>query len=227
MLDLLRSALEIAAPDDCAVCGLPGSALCDRCSSLLVPVGGSCCRACGHPWRTPVPTCRACLPGLPAARAAIVYDHRARRLISAFKDTGRVRLAERLAQLIVEAVPRPQVTALVPVPLTRRRRAERGFNQSALIARAVAAIWDLPVAEVLERTRDGRPQRGQGGRARRSGLAGTFVAARAPQSVVLVDDVHTTGATLAACARALRAGGTGRVAAVTLARAPISSIGRI
>lgn len=219
---LLRAALEVVAPDACAVCRLPGLCLCDECSRRLVPVFGPLCRTCGYPWEQSVPTCRACLAGLPLARAGVLYDHRARLLISSLKDAGRRRLAEPLAHLIVEAIPRPEVEALVPVPLGRRRLAERGFNQCGLIAEVLGDVWGIPVVESLRREHDGLAQRGRSGRARRAAMSGAFVAAiHAPRSVCLVDDVHTTGATLAACAYALRASGSAQITAVTAARTPL------
>lgn len=219
---LLRGALEVVAPDDCAVCRLPGLSLCEECSRHLEPISGPLCRACGHPWERSVPTCQACLAGLPLARAGVLYDHRARLLISALKDDGRRRLTEPLSHLIVEAIPRPAVEALVPVPLVRRRWAERGFNQCRLIADVLADVWDIPVVDSLRRERDGPAQRGRSGRARRAAMAGAFVASiHAPKSACLVDDVHTTGATLAACAHALRASGSTQINAVTVARTPL------
>jgi ComF family protein len=219
---LLRTALEVVAPDACVVCQLPGPCLCDECSRRLEPVCGPLCRACGHPWELAVASCRACLPGLPPARAGVLYDQRARRLISGLKDGGRRRLAEPLAHLIVEAIPRPDVEALVPVPVGRRRLAERGFNQCGLIAGALAEVWDIPILDSLRREHDGPPQRGRSGRARRAAMSGVFVASiPAPGSACLVDDVHTTGATLAACAHALRMSGSAHVSAVTVARTPM------
>ena len=108
-------------------------------------------------------------------------------------------------------VPRPPEDAtLVPVPLGRRRARERGFNQSALLARELGRRWGLPVQEPLVRVREGADQRGARASARARQVAGAFAVppgGTAPGRPWLVDDVHTTGATLAACARALRAAG--------------------
>ncbi len=219
---LLRTALEVVAPEGCAVCGLPGDSLCRECSGRLAPVAPPLCLECGHPWSVEVRGCRACLVGAPRSRAAILYDGRARKLVSALKDHGRTRVARSIAELVAAAVSRPDVDALVPVPLARRRLVARGFNQSALIATHLGAEWGLPMVGALRRVHDGTPQRGRSGRARRSGLGAAFESAGdVPASACLVDDVQTTGATLAACARALRSAGATTVVAVTAARAPI------
>jgi ComF family protein len=118
-------------------------------------------------------------------------------------------------------------SALVPVPLAADRERERGYNQSALLARALAPHWNTPVWEdVLQRTRATGTQTRLTPEERRRNVSGAF-AARADAGprlrgahVVLVDDIITTGATLAACANALFAGGARIVSLVTFGRAP-------
>ncbi len=127
-----------------------------------------------------------------------------------------------MAEVIAARVPQPPAdAALVPVPLGPHRARERGFNQSLLIARALGRIWHRPVVETLVRVREGDDQRGARASARARQVAGAFAVrpgARVPAVVWLVDDVHTTGATLADCSRALRAAGAGAVGAVCFAR---------
>jgi predicted amidophosphoribosyltransferase len=111
--------------------------------------------------------------------------------------------------------------ALVPVPLHPARRRLRGFNQAELLARALARRTGLPVAACLRRSGPDRRQVGRGRGARLSGPSGSVAArGRAPPRALLVDDVVTTGATLGACARALRESGAVDVAAVVFARTP-------
>ena len=154
--------------------------------------------------------CPECAGGPRWARQAVAYAGPAPALVAALKDGRRRTLAGVLAGVMTSTLaPPPPDAVLVPVPLSPRRRAERGFNQSALLARALGRAWGHPVADALARVRDGPPQRGAGAGARVRQVRGAF-AVRAeipvPALAVLVDDVHTTGATLAACARTLRAG---------------------
>ena len=105
------------------------------------------------------------------------------------------------------------------VPLAKRRRRERGFDQAEVLARGLAARTGLPVRALLRRVRETDPQARRTAADRRSALAGAFgVIESPPASVVLVDDVLTTGATAAECARVLREAGAARVGVVTAAR---------
>jgi predicted amidophosphoribosyltransferase len=121
-------------------------------------------------------------------------------------------------------VPGPPIGAgdaltLVPVPLHQRRLRARGYNQAALIAAAVASRTALPLADPLVRVGPATAQVGRHRSERRAGPAGAIEArAAAPPRVLLVDDVVTTGATLAACSAALAAAGAVEIAAVTFAR---------
>jgi ComF family protein len=163
------------------------------------------------------------VPGLAGARQAVAYEGPAPALIAALKDGRRRSLAAHLAEVVAAALPPPEPgTVLVPVPLSASRFRERGFNQSALLATALGRRWGLTVLDALARVREGPPQRGASADARARQVAGAFAPATGvpiPPGVALVDDVHTTGATLAACARALRRGGAAEVSAVAVARA--------
>jgi ComF family protein len=120
-------------------------------------------------------------------------------------------------------------TALVPVPLSRERQRERGFNQSALLAAELAHFWRIPVwASVVERVRSTRTQTRLTPLERSGNVAGAFRATEVARSrlrgshIVLVDDVVTTAATLNSCAEALFAGGARILSYVTFGRAPAS-----
>jgi predicted amidophosphoribosyltransferase len=146
------------------------------------------------------------------------YDEAARRLVHAWKERGLRRLAMEAAQLVAERVPPPEVDALTYVPADRARRLKRGHNPAERLALELAAEWKLPCLSLLERTRGGR-QRGSSAAERRT-VRGAFRATGiAPRRVAVIDDVYTTGATAAATAAALRAGGARRVEAIAFARA--------
>ena len=215
--------LDLVLPPACAGCGLPGPAACAACLDGLDPLPAPRCGGCGAPVPVPVPRCPACRGRIEGARQAVAYAGPAPAIVAALKDGRRRALAAVMAERIVAAVePPPAEAVLVPVPLGPRRLRRRGFNQSLLIARELARRWGLPVAEPLARVREEGAQRGAGATARARQVAGAFALAEGrpvPGRPWLVDDVHTTGATLADCARALRSGGARRVGAVCFARA--------
>ena len=210
-------------PERCAVCALPGSALCGPCRSALVLLRPPLCQRCGAPSAWPVSRCAECAGrrlAFARARAAVVYDARARALVRAWKEHGRQPLAAAAAALVAGVVPRPSVDAFVPVPGDPERALERGRVPQAALARELGERWQLAVAEPLRRVATLPPQRGQSLAARRRNVRGSVaVVASVPRSVCLVDDVYTSGATAEACASALRRAGARRVEVVTFARA--------
>jgi ComF family protein len=160
-------------------------------------------------------------PRVDLLRFAGAYAGPVPAIVAAFKDGRRRALAEDLADAIARAAPPDRGGALVPVPLAPSRHAVRGFNQAELIARALGRRWGLPVVPLLQRVRDDPPQRGASATDRAGQVRGAFAVRRGllpPVDVCLVDDVCTTGATLAACARTLRRSGARRVIAIAAAR---------
>jgi ComF family protein len=171
--------------------------------------------------------CRRGLSPFTAGASLGPYEGGLRALVHELKYRGRQRVAARLADLIAADLRARAVlttgAVLVPVPLHPRRKRERGFNQSEVLARALARR--LPVAvcpQALARRRDTPPQTGLSAAGRRRNVAGAFAvrqAARvAGRVVVLIDDVLTTGATAHACARLLRQAGAAEVRLLTLVR---------
>lgn len=138
----------------------------------------------------------------------------------AWKERGRRRLAAEAAALVAEVVASPEADVLTYVPGDPERALKRGDVPPSGLARALALVWAIPTASLLRRTRSLQRQRGLSLAERRRNVRGTVVAIdTAPRRVCLVDDVYTSGATVDACAAALRRAGARHVEVVTLARA--------
>ena len=215
--------LGAVLPRRCAGCGVPGNALCERCLASLVRIGPPVCERCGCPGAWPVRRCVECAGrrlGFSRARAAIVYDLRARPLLSAWKERGLRDLVEPFASLVEEVVARPSADAVTFVPGDRERGRDRGHVPAARLADTLADRWQLPLVRLLARSRPSSRQAGLSRAGRRANVRGLFVACREARGrIVLVDDVYTTGATASACAAALRRAGARSVEVVCLARA--------
>jgi ComF family protein len=160
-----------------------------------------------------------------SVRSAVWLDEGARAAVHALKYGGLPRIADDLAEPMARLQPqaaRPLV--LVPIPLAPKRLRERGYNQSDVLAEALACRWHVPVVrDLLVRSRETPSQTALTPETRLANVAGAFAAARPPASavVIVVDDVFTTGATLAESARALEQAGANTVYGITFARATI------
>ena len=239
---LADAAIAAALSPRCAACAgrldHPSSfVVCPACWSSIRAVPPPCCRTCGDPlpsWRAVsvamdrCARCRRSARVLDGGSAAGEYEGALRQIIHAFKYEGRRSLARPLGARMQAAAANllDDADCVVPVPLHIWRRMRRGFNQSADLSRAIG----LPVVHALWRSRATVPQAGLTAAARRRNVRHAFrlsplFTARMHEAslrgriVVLVDDVRTTGATLEACARVLKAAGAREVRAMTAARA--------
>lgn len=218
---------------------------CLLCHTLLSPrdVSAIVCPVCRHRWRAVRPPwcarcgqpephfgpCRLCA-GWPAAlravRSAVWLEEGARRAVHALKYGGLPRVADDLAAAMLKLSPQSdEPTVLIPIPLAPKRLRERGYNQSEVLARALARRWRIPVlVDLLVRTRETPTQTTLTPETRLANVAGAFSPRQGSgvgRTVVLVDDVFTTGATLAEAARALEQAGATTIHGVTFARAAI------
>jgi predicted amidophosphoribosyltransferase len=197
--------------------------LCGTCRESLRRLGPVTCGRCGAPTLWPVERCRECAGRRLAfrrARAAVAYIGAARDLVAAWKEHGLRRAATLAAELTVERLEPPAADVITYIPPDPARLLVRGYHPAARLAHELAGRWSLAEAALLVRA--GAPSARQVGLARADRLRnarGAFVAVAAPpKRVLLVDDVYTTGATVAAAATALRQAGARDVDVVTFAR---------
>ena len=224
--DALRRLAGWAAallPQVCALCGEAGrTAVCARCAAGL-PRTGAHCPSCALP-ASPGVLCGACRRHPPAYDRTVApfqYSYPVDRLIQALKYRGRLALGPFFAAAIGGAAPEG-ADLLVPVPLSRRRLRERGFNQALEIARVVARQRGLRLERnLVVRRRDTRAQAALSIADRRENVEGAFQAVGGVRGlrVAVVDDVMTTGATLAEIARVLKQAGAAQVENWVAARA--------
>jgi ComF family protein len=232
------AALDLVFPALCPVCEATLAAgrrdpLCGACWRAVRRLGAPACERCGVPLPAFEPTpgapglCGGCMHEPPAwdwARAAAEYEGVARDALHAFKFHGKRALARPLAALVVEQCARevpPATDAVLAVPLPRARERERGFNQAALLAEHLGATLGIHTRpRWLVRTRATPPQSELSADARRANVRDAFTATPdvAGHDVVVIDDVLTTGSTVAACATALRQAGARRIGVLTVAR---------
>ena len=224
----LSATLDLLFPRRCVGCEEEGSFLCARCEAGLARLVPPFCRQCAQPLAS-TDLCSRCretpLPGLEGIRAPYLMDGVIRDCVHRlkyqdFRALGRV-LGGLLGAYVMElSLP---ASVLVPVPLHPRRLRARGYNQAALLARAMGRQMGVPVADgALRRSRAAPPQaRSADMEERRRNVEGSFTVREeslAGGAVLLVDDVCTTGSTLSACAASLKAAGVSSVWAVTVAR---------
>jgi len=214
--------LELLLPQRCVVCGTRGVQLCETCLERLPRIVPPLCERCGTPTAWPVRRCRECAGrriAFTTARSAVQYDDAVRSLVAGWKERALRRLVQSAVTLVLEVVQRPEASIVTFVPPDPDRGLKRGHHPPGRLAEELARSWELPVEGLLRRRRAAKRQRGLSRAERRRNVAGAFVAPSAvPSSVVLVDDVFTSGATANSAASALRQAGARRVEVVTFAR---------
>jgi ComF family protein len=219
---MLRPLLDVLFPPRCAGCGRGAWPFCPACHAGLVSLTPPGCVRCGRPAEEALSGCRDCPPDpIQWARAPFLYSGAARMALHRLKFSGWRTVAEALASAMAAANER-SADAVTWVPLSRARLARRGYDQARALAVATASQLGVPAVPMLARTRDTPAQAMRSGRERRRAMRGAFrFVGRGPPPcvVLLVDDVLTTGATAAECARVLRSAGARRVGLLVAARA--------
>lgn len=228
--------LDLLFPRACSACGARPCAgpFCQGCSTRLEVPPVFRCPRCAGPlplpgWNAPrvaglCPDCLADPPAFSAVRVPFTHGGAASEAVHRLKYRGRREVARTLGPLLAAAAraDKRQLDAVAPIPLHPARRRERGFDQAALLARALARQLAIPYrGDLLQRARPTAHQVGLDRLERQRNLAGAFLAAAAAGGlrIALVDDVITTGATARAAARALLDAGASEVRVVAVARA--------
>ena len=225
-LEQLRTAvLDLLFPLRCLGCGSEGSLICASCSRSLARISLPLCLRCGTPLKEGVlcPTCISFPLAIDGIRSVFLYEGIVRQAVHQFKYRRLKAMAAPLGQLMADylgAHPLP-CGVLTPVPLHPKRLRERGYNQASLLAHEIGKHTRVPVVEAtLVRQRDTISQARTASAAERRGNVRDAFACRqelAGERVLLIDDVSTTGATLDACAVALKDAGAGSVWGLTVA----------
>ncbi|MBN65955.1 MAG: amidophosphoribosyltransferase [Rickettsiales bacterium] len=233
---VLHGALNTLYPPRCPACQVQvegQDSLCSTCFTQLSWIASPYCHACGTPFEFEVgddALCGACSdarPNYTAARSALVYDDASRKLITQYKYADKTERTAAYGRLLQRAAADilPLAELIIPVPLHRRRLWQRKYNQSLLLAYALSELASVEMlADGLVRTRATPPQAGLDKKARTKNVKGAFAVHPAHadilrgKSVLLVDDVITTGATIDACTQALLGARVANVYVVTLAK---------
>lgn len=236
--DSISALIELALPPRCHLCRtMLDSAtplhICNDCLLTFETVAPPFCSICGTPFEGvgnnhPCGLCIQHPPPWKQARAAFIHDGGCRKLINSFKYEHRSHLRRPIAMLtasvLKEFVESTNADCLIPVPLHCKRLRNRGFNQSLLVAELTGSIWKIPViSRGLIRVRNTRPQMEMTAAERAENIKGAFAPNNTDdikgKSILLVDDVFTTGATVAECSRVLKHAGAKSVSVATVARA--------
>ena len=227
--ELIKSAADILFPLHCLGCGFEGRWICELCALRFSPEGVWECPACHRPSASGRPCAGACAQKSAVSMHAAMGRHEDDLLLTALVRQFKYHGAQKSIQAILphirrfvhESVPFfSDVDAVVAVPLHPRRFAERGWNQASVLGHMMGALLHAPAHEALVRTRATRAQATLSRRERLVNVHNAFLCPDADavrgKTILLIDDVYTTGATMQACAQALLRSGAREVRGFTL-----------
>jgi competence protein ComFC len=218
--------LDLLFPPVCGGCGGSGGRWCDKCKQKVQILNGVVCEICGLPQKT-VGICNICLserPAFRALRAWAVFDDPLRKALHKLKYRRDISLGDALTVQMIPFVVRLNwpVNVIVPIPLGSKRYKERGYNQVGMVARPLSMALGLEYfPQGLRRQKETRSQVGLTRDERKENVHGVFATDRRIEgkTVLIMDDVSTTGSTLSSAADALLLSGAKDVYALTVARA--------
>lgn len=233
---IITKALNAIYPPQCLSCktiiGENGN-LCPDCWEVIHFISGSKCNICGIPFEYEIneaAICGSCMfkkPSYDCARAVFKYDDASRSLITSFKYSDKIAASDYFAKWIARSASDliDEADLIVAVPLHRIRLFTRRYNQSSLLANSLAKLTKKPIHHnMLRRTKNTKPQAGMMFKQRILNVRGAFkINAKYAdlikgKNIILIDDVMTTGATIEACAKAIKKAGASKVTALTVAR---------
>ncbi|MCZ2126434.1 MAG: ComF family protein [Anaerolineales bacterium] len=223
---LMWLSLDLLFPPQCGGCGRTGSRWCEGCQNNVKILNGTICEICGLPQEAPG-ICGACLverPHFRSLRAWAIFENPIQKALHQLKYRRGMALGDALAAAMTDFTRRLDWSAdvLAPIPLGQKRMRERGYNQVAMIAKPLALSLGMQYApRLLTRQKETRSQVGLSREERRENVREAFSADVKIQgkTVLVMDDVSTTGSTLSSAAQALRVAGAKEVYALTVARA--------
>ena len=234
-MQIVRQSLDLLFPPQCGLCReiiADNGEICGDCWQKLNFISDPLCNQCGYPHEFDMGAeaqCAACMANPPefhGHRSALYYDEHSKRLVTDLKYYDKPIMVRRLAQWMSQSAPdwlMKENVLLIPIPLHRYRLWKRKYNQSALLAKEIARQYKLEVAlEGVIRIRNSPPQASLPRTKRLGNLKNTFMLhpklEAKNRTIILVDDVMTTGATINACAKLLKKAGASRILCITLAR---------
>lgn len=227
---MINKFLRLLFPESCPLCKKPSreheiAPICQECWDGISQYNGPICQTCGKPLTSQESiTCGACTSDEPAfkqARSFGLYDGTLKEAINLLKYHGIKRLAKPLSHLLLK-IKIPDVDAILPVPLYKRRLREREFNQSALLANCLAKSSGIPLfLDSLTKVKDTMPQVRLGAKERKNNPKKAFEVRNKEliqgKNILLIDDVFTTGATVRECSKVLKKAGAKEIYVIALA----------